>query len=169
MSTKEQLAVVYSKEGWIQLAEKIGSHLLSTHERRIVLEIINGADLHKIGPQRDHMLVFDQIDVGDSDTSILLHTIHDNMDSDYYYVYILFDDGSEDSFGLFDSNSFNVRVRRELVWTGGLDVKDILSIPDPAPQKPKTKALVNNYTCPTCQNDKCSVTEDKCWRCGNPL
>ncbi len=29
--------------------------------------------------------------------------------------------------------------------------------------------VVNDYTCPTCKNTKCSSTETKCWLCGNQL
>jgi hypothetical protein len=32
-----------------------------------------------------------------------------------------------------------------------------------------TMPAVNDYICPTCQIDRVSKTEDKCWWCGNPL
>lgn len=28
---------------------------------------------------------------------------------------------------------------------------------------------VNNYTCPTCKNNRCNISEKLCWRCGNKL
>lgn len=28
---------------------------------------------------------------------------------------------------------------------------------------------VNDHVCPTCHNNKCSLTEINCWLCGNPL
>lgn len=28
---------------------------------------------------------------------------------------------------------------------------------------------INDYVCPTCGNDHCSITETTCWKCGNPL
>jgi hypothetical protein len=27
----------------------------------------------------------------------------------------------------------------------------------------------NDYTCPSCKNDRCSKTEKSCWKCGNKL
>ncbi len=30
-------------------------------------------------------------------------------------------------------------------------------------------APVNNYTCTKCGNNRCSQTETKCWRCGEPI
>ena len=26
--------------------------------------------------------------------------------------------------------------------------------------------IINDYTCPSCFNEKCSTTESSCWRCG---
>jgi hypothetical protein len=34
---------------------------------------------------------------------------------------------------------------------------------------PPVSKAVNDYTCPTCKNDKCSRNEKTCWRCGNKL
>jgi hypothetical protein len=28
---------------------------------------------------------------------------------------------------------------------------------------------INDHTCPTCKNDRCSKTEKSCWKCGNSL
>jgi hypothetical protein len=28
---------------------------------------------------------------------------------------------------------------------------------------------VNDHTCPTCKNDRCSKTEKSCWKCGSNL
>ncbi len=28
---------------------------------------------------------------------------------------------------------------------------------------------INNHTCPTCRNDRCSKTEKSCWKCGSKL
>lgn len=30
-------------------------------------------------------------------------------------------------------------------------------------------AAVNDYTCPTCQNSRCSKSEGTCWKCGSKL
>lgn len=30
-------------------------------------------------------------------------------------------------------------------------------------------APINDHVCPTCKNDKCSLAEVTCWKCGNPL
>jgi hypothetical protein len=32
-----------------------------------------------------------------------------------------------------------------------------------------SKVLVNDHTCPTCKNDRCSKSEKSCWKCGNQL
>jgi hypothetical protein len=30
-------------------------------------------------------------------------------------------------------------------------------------------AIINNHICPTCKNERCSLSEVMCWRCGNKL
>lgn len=36
--------------------------------------------------------------------------------------------------------------------------------------KPKTSSMaINDHTCPTCKNNRCSKTEKSCWKCGNKL
>lgn len=32
-----------------------------------------------------------------------------------------------------------------------------------------TIKAINDYTCPTCKNDRCSKSEVTCWLCGNKL
>ncbi|MDD5374454.1 hypothetical protein [Acidithiobacillus sp.] len=44
-----------------------------------------------------------------------------------------------------------------------------LSLTDPQPQLLAPTKAVNNHTCPTCKNTKCSRTERLCWLCGNKL
>jgi hypothetical protein len=31
------------------------------------------------------------------------------------------------------------------------------------------QSVVNDHTCPTCKNDRCSKSEKTCWKCGNKL
>jgi hypothetical protein len=40
-------------------------------------------------------------------------------------------------------------------------VSSYVSIPSSVP--------TNDYTCPTCKNDRCSKTEKSCWKCGSKL
>lgn len=35
--------------------------------------------------------------------------------------------------------------------------------------KSNNLAVVNDYICPTCKNNRCSKSEKTCWKCGNPL
>ncbi len=32
-----------------------------------------------------------------------------------------------------------------------------------------TGEAINDFTCPTCNNERCSKMEKKCWKCGNNL
>lgn len=41
--------------------------------------------------------------------------------------------------------------------------------PTCAPMKDKVSAPINDHICPTCKNDRCSLPEVTCWKCGGKL
>ena|SRR6266446_1680116 len=43
---------------------------------------------------------------------------------------------------------------------------NLVTISDPVSV---TSPLVNDHTCPTCKNDRCSKSEKSCWKCGGLL
>lgn len=50
--------------------------------------------------------------------------------------------------------------------TFGYTLDDAVSKNDGASS---TQPAVNDRTCPSCGNDRCSTTEKSCWKCGNQL
>jgi hypothetical protein len=57
-----------------------------------------------------------------------------------------------------ESSLFDLRKDLEAYWIGELER-----------QEASKKPAVNDHTCKTCGNTKCSKTEKSCWKCGEPI
>lgn len=172
MGTREQLILVYSKPGWDQLTNLIGSTFLLNTERQRVVNFINDYDVHQTDPRGAHLLYFSECDTSRADAHLLISSLHSQVSSKDWLVHIIYEDGGEDSFGGFHNNSFSPTVERKLKWddNNALNAGKVnISSPAPAVAKPVATTPINNHTCPTCGNTACSRSEKKCWRCGNPL
>lgn len=172
MGTREQLIVIYSKKGWDNLVATIGSNLLSQHERKTALDLINGSDSHQTTPQGDHLLFFSGIDTAHPDTQILVSTVNDQTScpSTEWMIYTIYDDGTEDSWGRYYNNPFAPSVQRNLTWVDSNTIRGaLLNIATPPPPKPAAMIIKDDHTCTVCGNTKCSKHETSCWRCGTPI
>jgi hypothetical protein len=56
----------------------------------------------------------------------------------------------------------------EIVWIEHFAEKYVPEIKERSNVGP-TNGPINDYVCPTCQNNRCSKSEIKCWRCGGVL
>lgn len=56
------------------------------------------------------------------------------------------------------------RFSKEIEKVGMVASESIKSI-----NRPAMAPAMNNHTCPTCKNTRCSKSEIICWRCGNRL
>lgn len=172
MGTREQLALVYSKSGWDQLSNLIGSAFISDTERQRVIDVINDHDAHQTDPRGAHLLYFSECDTACQDVQLLISSLHSHITNREWLVHIIYEDGSEYSIGGFYNNSFSPSVQRRLQWNDNNTLnagKVNISSLAPAVAKPVAASTINNHTCPTCGNTACSRNEKKCWRCGNPL
>jgi hypothetical protein len=170
MGTREQLIVVFSKNGWDQLTSFIGSTFVNNQNRKDVLDAINNNDDHQTDSKGDHLLHFQEVDSSSHSMQLLLTKLMGNIHSKEWLVNMIFDDGTEDSYGGYYNSSFNVSVRRHLTW---VDVNSVpggkLNVADPVAPKPVASTPINNHKCSACGNDRCSKIEKTCWKCGNPL
>lgn len=48
-------------------------------------------------------------------------------------------------------------------------VDDVATVASPPQATQTTSPAINNHTCPTCQNNRCSKAERICWKCGGNL
>lgn len=169
MGKHEQLVVVFSKNGWDRLTTLISS-FLGIQDRKDILDVINGNDAHQEDSKGDHLLHFMNIDSSTREMQLFLGKLMGNINPKEYRVNMIFDDGSEDAYGTYRVNSFNVTVQRQLTWVDANSIHaGAVHVAGPSAPKPVVAAAVNNHTCPTCGNTACSRSEKKCWRCGNPL
>ncbi len=172
MGSREQLILVYSKSGWDQLTNLIGSTFLSSTERKRVVDVINDHDAHQTDACGAHLLYFSECDTSCAEVQLLISSLHSQFSAKEWFTYIIFEDGSEDSFGGFYNNSFCPSVERRLKWddNNALNAGKVnIGAPAPVVAKPIATTAINNHVCPTCGNTACSRSEKKCWKCGNPL
>jgi len=73
-------------------------------------------------------------------------------------------DGSDCSFGNLDEQGCITGLVSTSDWKVISDVQPIVSAASTI-----ATIAVNDYTCPTCHNTRCSKSEGKCWSCGNNL
>jgi hypothetical protein len=71
--------------------------------------------------------------------------------------------GNECSFWYLDEQGCAKWIVNDSSWKVVGDVFDGAQVPY------ATTAAINDYTCPTCHNTRCSKSEGKCWSCGNNL
>lgn len=171
MGTKEKLIIVYSRVGWEKLTALIGSTSFSSRARKNVLDVINDNDCHQVDPGGAHLLYWSECNTSCPDMHLLLdHLTSSKIPSPEWIVQIIFDNGTEDSYGGLYNNSFSPSVKREFDWESHNAIKgNRLDISDPQAPAPSVAKTVNNHKCGACGNDRCSKHEKSCWKCGNPL
>lgn len=172
MGYREDVVIIYSKKGFDELINRIGSTLLTDEQREQALTFLNEADLHQTaGSGEDHLFFFDSINTLIPSIQVVLNKLHKVMDQDQFFVQYLGEDGGEEQDGGYFENPFSPFVTHSLSWGCGDEVADKLSVealclPTDVPAPVATPVVaVDNYTCP-CGNKKLSTREKLCWSCG---
>ncbi len=64
------------------------------------------------------------------------------------------------------ANELNIKTGGGDYEVRPLDPKFTVSVSFSNTATNTVKPAINDYTCPGCNNDRCSKTEKSCWRCG---
>lgn len=169
MGYREDVAIAYSKEGFEELIEKMGSDLLSDEERDWAISFLDGADEKRLTDYGSRLYIFTSIKTVADDAQVVLHKLHGAINHHEYLVQYMGEDGGEDVDGGFFDNPFGIYVARSLSWDDAGDslsesLRDLVSF-IPTPKSAINQPVVDNYTC-VCGNTKCSTQETSCWKCG---
>lgn len=166
MGYREDVLFIYSKEGWVELWNKINSNFVSDDDRANVINFISSNDHHQESNDKDHLLGFYQIKTYRSEVELLVG-LSKTIDENQWMIKYLGEDGQESADGGYYDNPFKPSVEHTLRWNDGVNVE--LEIPTNNPIVIAAAPIVDDYTCGCCGNTKCSTQEKSCWKCGTPI
>lgn len=184
MSYIEDAIFIYSEQGWESLIEALNN--LSSEKCDEVKSLLNSADTIRVSFNCDRMFKF--IDANtNSDSFLALRSINDNI-SPSNYLGIYTGEGSttpEEYVGDYWDNPFNAGVQRIIYHdNAGNDFSgddmfaylseintysDKSSSSDDFVKSNDVSQIINDHTCVSCGNTKCSKSEKSCWRCGSSI
>jgi hypothetical protein len=166
MGYREDVVIVYSKEGWKQLQEKLND--ATTKHQYEILRCLNDADKHLTQNNGDHLFFYEYVKSGADDMEALFRLTQDEVSFDEYLI--VFQSSSDEPSGNYFESSFAPeRVQRiSFNEDDATEVKDKFSLNGSATNQTSAKP-VDNHTCVQCGNTKCNKTEKSCWKCGSAI
>lgn len=172
MGYREDVVIVFSSDGWIQLGEAINK---AGQEAEVVRELINACDGARVTFDGDRLIKFDCVKVYADDFRAFMDCISNVHESQYLGLF-LGEDGAENFQGDYWDNPFFIGVSRRIEyecagtdWTGDDMFAGMNTPAKNAPTIPAPVACMDDHTCMACGNTKCSKTEKSCWKCGHPI
>lgn len=180
MGYREDVAVVFSKEGWKELSLffATSSNSFTVEQYELVKDFLYSADQHIVdSTSGDRIFLFEYIKTY-TDDYCALQSMLNQIDDCKWMTFSLGEDGGSKYGGSYMDNVFCVGSTHSLLYNE--DVGDNFSgsptgliVPtinaNSAPSMPikvtSVQIVVNDYTC-ACGNTKCSRTEKACWKCG---
>lgn len=174
MGYREDVALVYSPEGWNQFLSL--TKALPYDIQVDLVSLLDEADDHFVNGDGAHMIVFYDVKVSADDFQIIMDTIHQQIDGDHFKATLVGEDGSEDYYGHLSPDPFGAYISHTL----NFDTSDAnrqsgsgIVVEEPPDTLPSGCAgappVVDDHTCSACGNTKCSKREKSCWKCGAPI
>lgn len=184
----EDIAIAFTNVGWNELVKLIQSTYYNDSERQDVVDFIDSADKHRTNPNGEHYLEFNFVSDADG-TAMNFFMGVDKISIDEWYAIYLADDGTQNAYGNWTSNSFGMEVIHTLSFDAFNTVVEAdsgIKLPTRTTPKPPAKVsinywpvkqtsypvvtpAVNDHTCVACGNSSLSKTEASCWRCGHKI
>lgn len=168
------VVLTYSNKGWKQLENELNR--LDPADQDLVIALLDDTDDHLVSAAGNHCLMFEDIDTSRKDFWILTsHLVDSGIDSSEY-LFLALDKitGQHDMFGGWTPNEFKPKTRHSIdwsepsscMWTDKSGFAALKKVAIPSAPITQPSPVINDYTCTTCGNNRCSRTEASCWKCG---
>lgn len=170
-TNREDVLIALAPDGWLQLVEAINK--LESEDANTIRNLINACDGARVTFDGARLLKFNK--VHEDDFQAFMDCIS-NLHETQYLGLFLGEDGVEKWQGYYWNNPFSIGVSRMVThnnagldWTGDDMFAGMNTPAKNAPTIPAPIACVDDHTCTSCGNTRCSKNEKSCWKCGTPI
>jgi hypothetical protein len=169
MGYRSEVALCFSKAGEATFHDYVINSLADTAQAMID-SLLAYADTHYVHPDGSHLYVWSSLKTSCDDFAAL-EAAFNAIDSDQYLALYIGEDGDTDSQGSYYENPFGIYVSHSFSMDTSMCISsdDDVEVTNDCAGVHKQTIAMNDHTCPSCGNDKCSKAEKSCWKCGATL
>ena len=168
MGYRSEVALCFSKAGAASFHDYVINCLPDTAQNAID-SLLAYADERHVHPDGDHLYVWSSLKTSADDWQTLEGAFN-SLDTDEYYALYIGEDGESDNQGSYNNNPFDLYISHSFNMNTSGCISSCDGMEEDTDVEVQTQTTVmNDHTCPSCGNDKCSKNEKSCWKCGSSL
>lgn len=157
----QDVVAVFSNKGWKQFCQEMNR--LESEDVAEISDFVNKSSAC-IVHNNNVLFRFDNQNTSQNNFFLFTDTLN-NVDRDGFLFVSLTKDGSENFFGEYHNNPFNINISKVIAYDSSKNDAEHIALTS----NPLTNNVMNNHTCKVCGNTKCSKAETSCWKCGHSI